>query len=439
MRFVLSTGEVRTRDLLAFDPARATAFDGVVTFNWINDEAELETYRTPGTAVLTLRVSESGEVIEIPITQRKARGSDELIPLGDSGFSYDVVELVEDLPMPNSQTGTVSLAVVDFESPEGERFTRWVFPDQSMNRDVKDDGSGAHAGGGLDTRISASYTPASRGAPIRVVAGPGDIGAYLVIDNETLNIGGEPVSVQPLTPGGSVTLPAGLTISLDEIITNAREDTRPVIIPKEQRDRNTETALLRAMAQVEIARGGLTGRTWLPFHGYSIEGEEYAVMNSGMYAPTPFVLEDGRRFELLFSRERRELPTPVRLEDFIVTSHIGGFSPRDTRSIRDWTSEISFVEDGAAVDEQSVSTNDPASHNGYWFFQRTWDPDGQRFTGLGVGNRIGVYTQLVGSCIAVLGMIYAFYVKPIIRRKRRLKVYDAMTGDTLTKEEEVTA
>ncbi len=40
------------------------------------------------------------------------------------------------------------------------------------------------------------------------------------------------------------------------------------------------------------------------------------------------------------------------------------------------------------------------------------------YTGLGVGNRNGVYIQLAGCCLAVSGMMFAFYVKPILKRRR---------------------
>jgi hypothetical protein len=33
-----------------------------------------------------------------------------------------------------------------------------------------------------------------------------------------------------------------------------------------------------------------------------------------------------------------------------------------------------------------------------------------------------VYTQLLGCCIAVLGMTYAFYIKPVIKRRRQEEV-----------------
>jgi hypothetical protein len=42
-----------------------------------------------------------------------------------------------------------------------------------------------------------------------------------------------------------------------------------------------------------------------------------------------------------------------------------------------------------------------------------------------------VHVQLAGCCIAVLGMIYAFYAKPIIRRRRQQAVYaQASAGAT---------
>ncbi|MCS7033366.1 MAG: hypothetical protein NZ561_05140, partial [Phycisphaerae bacterium] len=54
-------------------------------------------------------------------------------------------------------------------------------------------------------------------------------------------------------------------------------------------------------------------------------------------------------------------------------------------------------------------------------FQAQWDPGGQQWTVLGVGNRPGVFTMTLGSVLIGAGLLYAFYVKPIIvaRMKRR--------------------
>ena len=51
---------------------------------------------------------------------------------------------------------------------------------------------------------------------------------------------------------------------------------------------------------------------------------------------------------------------------------------------------------------------------------------------LGVGNRRGVVVQLVGCIVAVIGMIYAFYVKPIIKRRRRQAVQATLAGRVTT-------
>jgi hypothetical protein len=61
-----------------------------------------------------------------------------------------------------------------------------------------------------------------------------------------------------------------------------------------------------------------------------------------------------------------------------------------------------------------------------------WDPPageqtgspsaGLNFTGLGIGNRNGVYIMLFGGTLSVVGSIYAFYVKPVIKRRRAAQV-----------------
>jgi hypothetical protein len=42
---------------------------------------------------------------------------------------------------------------------------------------------------------------------------------------------------------------------------------------------------------------------------------------------------------------------------------------------------------------------------------------------LGIGNRNGVWTMLAGCILSVIGMIYAFYVKPMIKRRSALAVF----------------
>ena len=83
---------------------------------------------------------------------------------------------------------------------------------------------------------------------------------------------------------------------------------------------------------------------------------------------------------------------------------------------------------GSDETKASVSVNDPKSYGNYWFFQSQWDPpsaesQGLNYTVLGVGNREGVFAMLFGTCVTVLGMLWAFYVKPTIKRKRQQAVF----------------
>ena len=110
-------------------------------------------------------------------------------------------------------------------------------------------------------------------------------------------------------------------------------------------------------------------------------------------------------------------------ESFGLSTHTGGYSGA-TNTIRDFISLLRFETEEGWSEPVQMSSNNPATMGGFWYFQSTWDPPargygGMNYTGIGVGNRNGVYIQLAGTCIAVTGMIFAFYIKPIIRRRKQ--------------------
>jgi hypothetical protein len=213
---------------------------------------------------------------------------------------------------------------------------------------------------------------------------------------------------------------------------------QPAIVPPESRQANDRQQFSMVRAHVPGAVHS-SSDWWLNYHLYPFESMT-DVLRRFPYRPAEIVLSDGRVIELMFSRERRLLPAPVVLEDFVVTAHIGGFTGQ-TASIRDWTSVVRFAEGGSLTDTATVSMNKPTSNHGFWFFQAQWDPpDGPRFEGdapsrglnytvLGVGNRHGVYVQLLGTIIAVIGMLYAFYCKPAIKRRRQQAVHAKLAAE----------
>ncbi len=116
------------------------------------------------------------------------------------------------------------------------------------------------------------------------------------------------------------------------------------------------------------------------------------------------------------------------LDDFTLLTHQGGLIGTNS-NVRNYVSQLRFAEaSGGWSDPANMSLNEPATRDGWWFFQSTWDPPargyaGMNYTGIGVGNRNGVHIQLAGVIIAVTGMLFTFYVKPIIIRRRRMATY----------------
>lgn len=437
----LTTGEGKSAEarLLASDPARNTAFNGEVVLRAAEsiEQAEAAGRPTPNRLVLRVpRISDEfpgGEVtaeftraevrrrLQSPPPPEIAGDTPSIMragapwtPIPGSPFSFRVRDVVERLQL--SDNSTVALAIVEFRSPE-RSFQRWVFEDPSRNRDMsistEAKPSDPHDVRDPDPRIVTEYE-ANPSPTLMLVAAKGSPNLIGFVDEGT----GE-VNRFEVAPGGTAAVRDGLTMRLAEFIPDAVRSLKPHIVPRRMRDKDIDIAQLASLFQVEIteAEGGRARRVWLPFHAYSVEDPALADVNMGRYAPTTIELSNGRIVELMMSRESRPLPAPVVLDDFILTSQVGGYTG-SVSSIRDWTSVVRFGAGAASTEPMTVSSNNPAEHAGCWFFQKTWDPQGLRFTGLGVGNREGVYIQLAGCTIAVGGMLYAFYVKPIIRRRR---------------------
>jgi hypothetical protein len=173
---------------------------------------------------------------------------------------------------------------------------------------------------------------------------------------------------------------------------------------------------------------------WLTYHPYVFDRPQ-DVLRRYWLTPSTITLADGSALEVLFSRQREPLPAPVALETFQLTTEVGGFSGQSS-SIRNYTSVVRFQQSGGewSVPER-LSVNEPVEYDGMSFFQSQWDPPeearqggmasaGLNYTVLGVGNRHGVWVQLLGCIVACIGMIYAFYVKPVIKQRNERLVLE---------------
>ena len=412
--------------LQALDPQRSSADGGLMVFRALDSESDLQGVEARPT--LRIEIPEIGFTVEQPVSEIFSGEADPVINrIGDTGYGYRVLSVQDDLAIGSE---TVSVAIIEVTTPIGI-FRRWVFDDPTLTRDVIDgapmDRGDNHAGPILgDDSIRMFYRPGTGAALLTLLAGP-EPGRLRLAST----IGVDEPEIFEITPGSVVPLPGGLELAVTRYEPRAVFEQKPFIVPMRQRAKDAKEFFARLRLDVP----GADESPWLRYHAYPFDGPEW-VLRRHIYEPDVIRLDDGRLIEVLFSRRRVELPTEVSLEEFILTSHIGDFDG-DSSNIRNYTSMLRFRDPGEVAwsEPSPVSVNAPVEHDGMWFFQAQWDPPDQpRFQGdvasaglnytvLGVGNRNGVYLQLIGCVIAVMGMIYAFYVKPILKQRRREAVY----------------
>jgi len=411
-RVTLATGDGRsaTYELFAMDPDSNTAPEDLLTFKYISDEAQLQ-------PVPRIRVTIPGTDIDITASINGLADANPDVSFNaveGTDFKWRVRRVDDDLKIVNR---VLSLAVVEID--DGERvWERWVFDDPTNNGDLTQ--ASAEDGGHqqvvpVDGRIAMTYLPATGGiVPVVLVAGPQDSQLRLLSRLQLVP------RLTDLAVGESQRLGEIAQLTVDRYAPRTMTDTRPAITPRAQRDRSTMDRM--SMLRVDMPGGG---PAWLTMHQYPFDAPELA-FSGFSFAPTTVTLDDGRVMQLLYSRASAPIGGTVQLDGFHINAHIGGFTG-SVSSVLNWVSDLRFN----SGDVTSVSVNDPQQFNGLWFFQSQWDPPdprglrtggvpsaGRNFTVLGVGNRRGVWVMLFGSTWSVLGMMYAFYLKPVLRRRK---------------------
>lgn len=213
--------------------------------------------------------------------------------------------------------------------------------------------------------------------------------------------------------GEAIVMAPNLEFVPEQIVRNARQEFTPYIVPRNQRQPGSLVRQTVSQARVEVRQGEWSQQVWLRHHDYAFPDVQRAQPGRFAYAPTQITLPDGRQLELLLSRWRERLPAPVALDRFVLQTYPGGDQPSD------YISRIRFDENGTWSPVTEVRSNRPARHGDYWYFQSQYDPQTQSHTVLGVGNRVAVGWMLAGTCLSIAGMLYAFYVKPVLIRRRK--------------------
>ncbi|MGP1346782.1 MAG: hypothetical protein ACTS3F_08980 [Phycisphaerales bacterium] len=432
-------GRVTRRQMIALDPMANSVAGGLLEFRWVGSEREYAALLESLATRITIAVPEAGASVEVSPERLGAMVEPEAIP--GTEWRFRVREVLRGLSVTPGQP-PVSLAVVDFINPEGESFSRWAFEDPSQSLDIPSNPPPGfdpiNSPRTLDERVRVFF--GSGGAwRTKVIAGPPPIGLRMIDrGNESV------IAESTLRVGVAAPLKDGSSLAVERLITRGVMRSRPLIVPERQRDADIDRARSGAMILVEVAfPEGRTQRAWLPYNPYVSDDDIYERVGIASARSAFFDLPSGERLEVRYARQRQEMPSEVRLDDFRLRTHVGGFTG-NTLEIRDWHSLVRFRDrddPGAEWSQvQDISTNDPVSRRRHWYFQSFWDAPqparapgeagrpGFSFTGLGVGNREGVWTMLFGCALSVAGMCYAFYVKPIIKRRREIAVYRRLGG-----------
>lgn len=399
-------------ELIAFDPKRNKAEEGQIAFRWVRDADVVEQMIRSPQGRLIFHVPASGVTRDIPIdSMPRASIGQDFQPIEGTPYSFRLRSVVNNLGRRKADAdgASMSVAIVEIKTPD-RTITRFVADLPGASRDSAENGDMVEP----DPAIEIEHVPGI-GARVLIVAGPPGVQTQVLVESRDGDI-----ERHTINPGESVTLTTGVSLTLDRLITHATEDRRPRIVPRARRNRDARESY--SMVRVDIRKNDWSESLWLEFNRYAFPSQQYAIPGRFGYNPTRLHLPDGRHVELMYSRERHPLPAPIALENFELATHTGGYTGQ-TISVRDFVSQLRFKTDNVWSEPVQMSSNLPATEGGFWYFQSTWDPPGRgyggmNYTGLGVGNRNGVYIQLAGTCIAVTGMLFAFYVKPIIRRRQ---------------------
>ncbi|MGP1309996.1 MAG: hypothetical protein ACTS27_07360 [Phycisphaerales bacterium] len=416
--------------LEAFDPQKNNQQSGNLVFRWLEPGEDVSSIGRGQPAKILVRIPEADAETTLTLDGSVAVGADAPFRAieGADGWAVRVKGLIDDLPI--GEDFRASFADVEFRAPSGEVIRRWIADDPSVTNDIalNPDDPSQESRVAPDPRVRTLYAPPVFPPAITLVGSHDNEHELLAV----LGVFGGDPQVIPLTTGSGVTVGEGITLDLLDFSAHSELVTKPRLIPEQQRDRDLGVALAQARVRVEAPGLDRPVAVWTPFTQNLLPSADYTY--GGRFpAFNRFIdLPDGRRMELIFSRERRKLPSPVVLDDFVLHEHVGGFTG-DTAAIRDWESVLRFVSDDGALGEPvAIRTNEPGEHAGFRFFQAMWDPPagpqtgspsaGLNFTGLGIGNRNGVFIMLFGGTLSVVGSIYAFYVKPVLKRRRAAKV-----------------
>jgi hypothetical protein len=428
-------------------------------------------------------------VVEIPASQNPERAAyrgvfpvkpGEMMKVGETGYTLHVKQIAPQPPFPIITEGyrgaTSSVVVVRVTppppapdvvstAPQTVPFDRWVyhrFPE--INQDMLDELNerGMPRRRDADPSIRIAYIDASKlQVYLDEPAGGEDSPVRAIVRQP----GGELRVEEGIASGGTVAaVMKGLDVKLNERWAHVEAIERPAVTDPAERKASELGTHERAMLGVEVKADGVGRVVWLPFTKY---------LGVGMGTERTVELPGGRRLQLAFGRLRYQFPEfLLQLVDFQMIAYDHRGAPRDYQSmvrvlpIHDGTEAPPFKGYTHATklneplqapfmwsDERGVLGNVAGSllsrmkPGQFKFSQAGWDAskwqesqklvdEGKlarpfvRFTILGVGNNPGIHIIAFGGVLMSIGIPWAFYLKPLILRRRKARIAAQVAAGT---------
>ena len=198
------------------------------------------------------------------------------------------------------------------------------------------------------------------------------------------------------------------------------------VVPPNRRDENADENGDFQVAKLRVRLGDWSREVVVPFSpaaGEKLRQDGWRggyVQLPGAIAPLQFQL----------GNTRRPLPVAMTLKEFRAVPYAGA-ADGPNAMYRDYRSTVTL---GGADDEtmtETASLNQPIYFDGgrWLFFQASYDPNlPHTWTMLGVGNRPAVRVMFTGCVMIVVGLMYAFYAKPVIIRRMKERALAAHAG-----------
>lgn len=226
--------------------------------------------------------------------------------------------------------------------------------------------------------------------------------------------------------------------------------------PKLNRDPKNEGTYISALVPVELSldRPASEGGPWKQL--VWLHNMQFLDFPDDIHRPAIVDVPGVGQVTLAFSRVRHSLPFAMRLASFKMTPYPGSDIPRDyasTVAIQDLTPQGEFAGEPVLL---TAKLNNPIHHTARYaslresnikLSQASWDPGNprdpnndatdaqgrflhkERFTVLMVGNNVGIHIVALGAILMVLGIPWAFWVKPWLVQRKKVKIQRQLQAD----------